>query len=236
MKPIRIVRHEEPITPGYLAETLEARGLPFEEIALDRGEALPQAIDDISALVFLGCTHSLTEDAPWMREEIRLIQSAANAGLPILGHCFGSQLIANALGGEVYPLAEKEIGWHTVRRADTAVAQDWCGEEEKTEILIWHHDGFTLPDAAAPLYSSRFCADQAFVVGDNILATVAHVEVTPELLENWVSLMPEDLAPVSERVQSPEQMRADLPGRVQRMQRLTDKLYHRWLSSFAPRS
>ena len=100
----------------------------------------------------------------------------------MLGHCLGSQLISKALGGTVAPMPAKEIGWYKVTRNESAESDGWLKEvPPEFEILIWHHDAFTLPPGATPLYSSAYCPDQAFVLG-NTLATVAHIEVTAPLL------------------------------------------------------
>lgn len=75
---------------------------------------VPQQIDNISGLVFLGGTMSVNDRHPWLAEEMRLIRVAATQGLPMLGHCLGSQLITKALGGTVAPMPNEEIGWHEV--------------------------------------------------------------------------------------------------------------------------
>jgi hypothetical protein len=98
------------------------------------------------------------------------------------------------------------------------------------EILIWHHDAFTLPPGATPLYSSKYCPDQAFVLG-NTLATVAHIEVTAPLLQKWLDIYGYDIAPISDSVQPIEDIRHSLDARVQHMHAtLTDRLYERWLA------
>ncbi|ODA66709.1 glutamine amidotransferase [Methyloligella halotolerans] len=232
MKPVRIIRHQDWIEAGHLTNTLERRGIPYEVVALDEGRTVPQETGDVSALAFLGCTHSLTEDADWMRDEIALIRKAADAGLPILGHCFGSQLISAAFGGEIVPMSQKEIGWHRVKIADSEAARSWCGDTEDPEILIWHHDAFTLPEGADPLYSTDFCPDQAFAIGDRIVGTVAHVEATPQLLKTWLQVYGDDIDQISETVQSADDIRADLEGRCARMHVLTDRLYDKWIGTF----
>ena len=229
MKPVRIFRHEHWIKAGYLTETLERRGIPYELVAIDQGTPVPHSIDDVSGLAFLGGTMSVNDPFPWIEDELRLIRQAAEHKLPVLGHCFGSQLISKALGGTVSPMPVKEIGWHTIELVDNAVTREWFDElPQRMKVLIWHHDAFTLPDGATPLYTSRFCPDQAFAL-DNMIATVAHIEVTETLLQEWLEIYGHDLAPISESVQSAEEVGCDLDKRVPTMQRLTDRLYDGWL-------
>jgi len=189
MKPIRIFRHEDWIKAGHLTDTLEQRGIPYELVALDAGEPVPDRVDDVSGLAFLGGTMSVNDPLPWIEDELRLIRRAKDKRLPVLGHCLGSQLISKALGGVVRPMPAKEIGWHEVTLLDNPAVQEWFGQLPRTlELLIWHHDAFTLPAGATPLYSSRFCPEQAFVI-DTMIATVAHVEVTSALLRGGWTFM-----------------------------------------------
>ena len=231
MKPIRIFRHEDWINPGRLAEYLDARKVPWEIVRIDQGEKVPLSIGDVSGLAFLGGTMSANDDYDWLADEIDLIRIAADEGVPMLGHCLGSQLIAKALGGTVEPMPQKEIGWHEVRKVDNPVARDWLGAvPDSFDIFIWHHDAFTLPPGAAPLYSSAHCPMQAFAFG-NTVAIVAHAEVTAAMMEEWLATFGYDIEPVSESVQPIEQIRQNLGERCATMHRLfTDRLYDAWLA------
>jgi GMP synthase-like glutamine amidotransferase len=231
LRPIRFFRHEDWIQPGRIAEYLDARAIPWEMVAIDRGEPVPQGIDDVSALVFLGGTMSVNDRHAWLNHEMRLIRTAAARDLPMLGHCLGSQLIAKALGATVAPMAAKEIGWHRVRQLENPVARDWLGAvPEDFELLIWHHDAFTLPPGAAPLYSSEHCAEQAYAIG-NTVATVAHPEVTSEMLQEWLRIYGYDIDAGPASVQSIEQIRERLAERCEAMHRLfTDRLYDVWIA------
>lgn len=236
MKPIRIFQHQGWVGGGRVIETLTRRNLPFEVVSIESGDRVPSAVDDVSAMVFLGGTMSANDPLPWIEGELSLIREGQAREIPMLGHCLGSQLISKALGGTVAPMSAKEIGWHTVTRSRGAGADGWLAEvPDQFDILIWHHDAFTLPPGAAPLYSSRFCPDQAFVLG-NTLATVAHIEVTAPLLREWLSIYGDDIAPISASVQESEQILHRLDERVQQMHAtLTDRLYERWLSRLEER-
>lgn len=231
MKPIRIFQHQSWIGPGRIAEALSDRKLPFEIIAIDKGDTVPSTIDDVSAMVFLGGTMSVNDPLPWIDAELALIHEGQARGMPMLGHCLGSQLISKALGGRIAPMPAKEIGWHKVMRNEGTEADRWlAGVPREVEILIWHHDAFTLPPGASPLFSSDHCPNQAFVLG-NTLATVAHVEVTAPLLREWLDIYGHDIDPISASVQPIEDIRHSLDARVQGMHAtLTDLLYGQWLA------
>jgi GMP synthase-like glutamine amidotransferase len=231
MKPIRIFQHQSWIGPGRVTETLSDKTLPFEIISIDRGAVIPSAVDDVSAMVFLGGTMSANDPLPWIDAELALIREGQARGMPMLGHCLGSQLISKALGGTVAPMPAKEIGWYKVTRNESAESGAWLKKVPlEFEILIWHHDAFTLPPGAMPLYSSTYCPDQAFVLG-NTLATVAHIEVTAPLLQKWLDIYGYDIEPISASVQPIEDIRQSLGARVQHMHAtLTDHLYEHWLA------
>lgn len=233
MKPIRIFRHEDWVRPGRLTAYLDSRTIPWELVCIDRGDDVPQQLDDVSGLAFLGGTMSVNDPLPWLDEEMRLIREAAQRNVPMLGHCLGSQLIAKALGGTVAPMPNKEIGWFQVVRCDNAIARGWLRDvPDPVDVFIWHHDAFTLPPGATALYSSKQYPEQAYARG-NILATVAHPEVTVDLLEDWLRLYGDDVAPVGPSIQPIEQIRKRAPERCATMHReLTDRLYDAWLMRF----
>jgi GMP synthase-like glutamine amidotransferase len=231
VKPIRIFRHEDWVKPGRLTEYLAIREVPWEFICIDRGDPVPLTVDDVSGLAFLGGTMSANDGYDWLSREIELIRLAAAEGLPILGHCLGSQLIAKALGGTVAPMPAKEIGWHQVEKLDNPIAREWLrAMPDRFEIFIWHHDAFSLPPGAAPLYSSAHCPMQAFALG-NTVVTVAHPEVTTAMLEEWLRIYGYDIEPTDPSVQPIETIRERLAERCATMHHLfTDRLYDAWLA------
>jgi GMP synthase-like glutamine amidotransferase len=225
-----LFRHEDWIQPGRIADYLDNRAIPWEMVALDRGESIPEDLDDVSALVFLGGTMSVNDGHAWLAREMRLIRAAAARDLPMLGHCLGSQLIAKALGATVAPMAAKEIGWHRMRRLDNPVAREWLGAvPERFELLTWHHEAFTLPPGATPLVASEHCLDHAYAIG-NTVATVAHPEVTAGMLQEWLQIYGHDIEADGASVQPIGQIRERLPERCETMHRVfTDRLYDAWI-------
>lgn len=230
MKPIHIIRHEDWIKAGRLADFLDEHDIPCTWTAIDQGDAVPQSVDNMSGLALLGCTYSVNDGYTWAEHEIALIKKALDADIPVLGHCFGSQLMSKAMGGSVYTMSQKEIGWHTATRQRSREADAWLGDApDQFKVLLWHHDAFTIPPGASPLYQTDFCPEQAFVYGDNV-ATVAHLEVTVQLLKEWLRIYGYDLEPVSDTVQSPESVGENLEQRVSEMHNITDRLYDKWLN------
>ena len=114
MKPIRIFRHVACEGPGYLGTFLENNNVPYEVICIDEGITVPQDLDDISGLVFMGGSMNVTDPLQWIDDEKKLIKKAIDKNIPVLGICLGAQLMSAALGGEISHDPDMEIAWHNV--------------------------------------------------------------------------------------------------------------------------
>jgi len=229
MKPLYIFRHVACEGPGYLADVLMGRDIPHRLICIDQGAAVPESPDGASGLVFMGGSMSVNDPLTWIEEELALIRRAAKAGVPMLGHCLGGQLISKALGGTVMANAVKEIGWLPVARVPGPEADALLGElPERFDVYHWHGETFSLPEGAVPLLRSEHCERQAWARG-NILALQCHVEMKADMVREWAALYRDQLEAVAPTVQSAEAMQERLSERVVDLQRVADVLYGRWL-------
>lgn len=149
-------------------------------------EDLSRALQHKGLTVILGGPIGVYEqqDYPFLAQEIALLQQRLAAGLPTLGICLGAQLIAHALGANVYAGPHKEIGWSRLSLAD--VPHHPLQALHDVEVLHWHGDTFDLPQGATLLASSTHYPHQAFSVGQNILALQFHAEVASDALEKWL--------------------------------------------------
>lgn len=229
MRPLTVFRHITCEGPGYLAEVLERNAVPCDIVRIDQGDTVPSSIDGSAGLVFMGGPMSVNDDLPWIEQELQLIRQAQAAGLPVLGHCLGGQLICRALGGTVGANPVKEIGWHAVCSAETAAARHWLGDQPgEPELFHWHGETFSLPEGADLLLENDNCAHQAFAIG-NTLALQCHVEMTAPMVAEWASLYADELQSPRDTVQSAEQMTSGLDERIRAAQQVADRLYQRWL-------
>jgi GMP synthase-like glutamine amidotransferase len=229
MRPLTVFRHITCEGPGYLAEVLERNAVPYDIVRIDQGDTVPSSIDGSAGLVFMGGPMSVNDDLPWIEQELALIRQAQAAGLPVLGHCLGGQLICRALDGTVAANRVKEIGWHSVRSTGTAAARHWLGEQPGgPELFHWHGETFSLPEGADLLLENDNCAHQAFAIG-NTLALQCHVEMTAPMVVEWASLYEDELQNPGDSVQSAEQMTSGLDERIEAAQQVADRLYQRWL-------
>ena len=172
-----ILQHEDPTPPGYVTEWLEEHGAEAEvfRIDLEDRELDPAAYD---LIVSLGSEFAAYDDSrDFVRREARLMERAVEADVPILGLCFGGQMLARVLGGEVHRGTESEIGWMPVRTRDPDLVPPgpW---------FQWHFDVIT-PPAGVDVVAETDLGAQAFVAGRS-LGLQFHPEVTPEIMDEWV--------------------------------------------------
>ena len=228
MKPIAIFRHSPGEGPGYFATFLDHHSLPWTLFRVDEGVSPPQAPGEFSGLCFMGGPMSVNDGLPWIPQTLKLIREADTAGIPVIGHCLGGQLIARALGGTVGRNPVKEIGWGVVEATADAAAADWLGDTGSFEAFHWHGETFTIPAGATRLLGSAHCANQAFVRGPH-LGLQCHVEMTHSMIRLWNRQWAAEGVPASASVQTPEQMEENIEARIAAMRAVADRLYTRWI-------
>lgn len=143
--------------PDLFQTLLRDRGFDFRTFAVVDGE-FPQGPHDADGWLITGSRHGAYEDHPWIPPLEQLIRDIQAANLPLVGVCFGHQIIAQALGGRV----EKFPGGWSVGRTE----YDWGGET--VALNAWHQDQVTQkPEGAKVLATSPFCANAALVYGQD---------------------------------------------------------------------
>jgi GMP synthase-like glutamine amidotransferase len=184
--PIRalILQHEDATPPGHVTDWLASRSATGEvfRIDLDDREVDPTAYD---AIVSLGSEFAAFDDShDFVPREVRLLDRAVEADVPVLGLCFGGQLLARVLGGRGFRADRSEIGWLPVRTRDPALVPEgpW---------FQWHFDSFTLPEGAG-LVADSDVGPQAFVAGRS-LGLQFHPEVTVDVMDEWVRVYRHEL-------------------------------------------
>ena len=126
---------------------------------------------------------------PWLAAEKELVREAAEDGRPILGVCLGVQVLAAALGAEVRPMEQAEVGLLPVELTTEGRAHPlFAGMPEPLVSLQWHGDTFELPDGAKLLASSPAAPNQAFQAGEAAYGVQFHLEVTPEMAREWAQV------------------------------------------------
>ena len=230
MRPLYLFRHISCEGPGYLAEVLERHAIPWKLVSIDAGDPVPADVEHCSGLVFMGGPMSVNDPLPWIEQELALIRMAHARDMPVLGHCLGGQLICRALGGTTTANPTREIGWHPVRKSDTAMAGKWLdGLPKEMTLFHWHCETFSIPAGAEVILENATCPHQAFAIG-NTLALQCHLEMQAPMVIEWASLYGDEIEQPTATVQSAADMTERLAARIQAAQAVADTLYRRWLA------
>ncbi len=179
-----IVQHEQPTPGGYIHQWLEQRGAEQDVYRIDIED---RRVDprEYDMVVSLGSEFAAFDDSiPWLETEKQLLLEASDADVPVLGICFGGQLLARVLGGKSFRSEIAEIGWLPVRSQDEALVSDgpW---------FQWHFDSFTVPPAAKLIADSP-AGPQAYALGRS-MGVQFHPEVTPGIMDSWVAVYRHEL-------------------------------------------
>ena len=174
-----VIQHEQPTPPGLIEPWLRERGAEIEILRIDEEDPHNLNPRDYGLIVSLGSEFAAYEDSiAWISHEVDLLQAASEADVPILGVCFGGQLLARTLGGEVFRSETEEIGWLPVETSEPYLVSDgpW---------FQWHFDTFTAPPGAQVIAETSV-GPQAYTIGRS-LGVQFHPEVTPEIMDAWVA-------------------------------------------------
>jgi len=148
----------------------------------------PSSVDDHDVYLFTGSPHGVYEDLPWIRESEAFVRDAVEAGKVLIGGCFGHQLIAQALGGEV---RKSERGWGIgVHRHALTGREPWMqGGPEVVNVLVSHQDQVVRPpEGAVVLASSAFCPNAMLRIGDRVLTMQGHPEMNVPTVDRLLDM------------------------------------------------
>ena len=184
MKPVLVRQHEGLTPPGLLAEWLEERGIPFEVSHSWKGQTVRDPAR-YSFVASLGSPHGPNDThEPAVVAELELIGGAVEKDVPVLGLCFGGEVLSAVLGGLVERAPRPELGWREIETDDPATVPPgpW---------LEWHYERFTTPPGATEIARTKD-AVQAFRYGPH-LGVQFHPESTVEIVGRWAGMDTERL-------------------------------------------
>ena len=185
---VLFVQQDHVSPPGPVGAQFAARGYDVEEFLIvpehrfddpDVAVTFPDPTD-YDAIVPMGAPWSVYDEptiGAWILEELSFLRKAHDAGVPVLGICFGGQALATALGGSVERAKTAEVGWYSIEtdEPDLVDVGPW---------FEWHHDRWQAPPGARVIARTA-AAEQAFVIGRS-LAVQFHPELTPTMLQGWL--------------------------------------------------
>ena len=171
-----VVRHHDMDSAGLIGAAFEDLGAELDVRLFPDDGPLP-GLAGVDHIVVLGAIPSVNDDLPWITDELAWLRAADQAGVPVLGICFGAQSLCAATGGRVEPSPRKEIGWVTCESAapDLVPPGPW---------LEFHGDRCLPAESARVLASNDLCV-QAFTVGRHF-AVQFHPECDGPQLKRWL--------------------------------------------------
>ena len=148
-----------------------------------RNGELPETASDFDAYLITGSRASVYDDEPWIDDLSAFVRDVADAGAPLVGICFGHQLLAHALGGEV---RKAETGWGVGPHEVTIEAPEpWMEPGPlRPRLQYMHQDQVVrLPEGGQVIGASDHCPVAMLRVGDRLLGMQAHPEFSTAFVE-----------------------------------------------------
>ncbi len=223
---VLVTKHVNMEGPGLIEDCLRQENIPYDVFNLESGSRLPKP-DNLTHLVILGGPMNVYEEDryPFLAAEDLFIKEAIQRGKSILGICLGAQLIAKALGAKVSKAPMKEIGWYDVSLTRIGSIDPFFSHLPKTfSVFQWHEDTFEIPHNAILIATSSRVPHQAFRYGENVYGLQFHLEVTQQIIREWVETYEEEFEGLESPLLSKRKILADTESKINPCKELGMKL------------
>jgi len=186
MKPTLVIQCADVVNGGSVVAYFRERGLPYLWHRIYESHAYPP-LTEFSRVVCLGSPKSVHDSSvdEGIHELHSFVAAVLRSDVPILGICFGSQLLAKLLGAEVRRLQKPELGLYRIKLTDAGRTDPiFHGLESELDQMEWHGESFKIPAGATLLAEGEPCQNQAFRLGKAI-GLQFHPEAVPEEIAAW---------------------------------------------------
>ncbi len=199
MAKILVIQHNDDDNLNDLAAPFLEAGLEIVQWHAEKTAPPVDSLDGFSGLVSLGAFAGVEDEAEttWMPFERKLIESALAIEMPVLGLCFGSQLLASVAGAEVGKSGKPEVGWYEVEMAEAAAEDPLMSVlGPQPEVIQYHYDTFNWPEESGAsghevtILGTANGMNQAFRVGKNAWGTQFHIEMNLPTMLGWIASYP----------------------------------------------
>jgi GMP synthase-like glutamine amidotransferase len=189
MTTILFVRCDKADSFGVAPSAVEATGATLRVWDAIVESGLRPTLDDVDGVVVFGSTFNMehADEQPFIKETSELMREAMDRRIPLLGVCFGGQLLAWTLDAEVGRSPVREVGFEPIHPTQDAVDDVLFSHLMDGDMAFqWHLDTFALPEGAKLLVTGDQVTNQAFRVGDLAWGTQFHLEVNGPEIEHWL--------------------------------------------------
>jgi GMP synthase (glutamine-hydrolysing) len=194
---VLVIRHEQCSSLGLLKVAFEQAKIPFVYLDTPEGETLVDSLTHYSHIIVLGGAVSAYEadQYPYLHYEFELLKQAIQQGIPVLGICLGSQILAHVLGGRVYRGEfGREAGWCELELTSEASDDPVLGDlPAQFKVFQSHQDTFDIPPGCVHLVKSSKYSNQAFRYRDQVWAIQFHPEIDEHVLSNCSAVIEQEL-------------------------------------------
>lgn len=171
---------------------LAEAGVTSKVVSPFDGDSLPESASQYAGIIVPGSRLHVSDDLPWMRETAEWLFTQADKGIPVLGVCFGFQLLAHYGGGKVVPNDKGvEFGSHEVHLSEEGQQEKLFEGIDSTFIAQqYHYDSVEYaPEGSICLAKNDHTACQGARFSENIIGIQWHPEITSEFVEAlWKSI------------------------------------------------
>lgn len=236
MRKIMIFQHvgHEPL--GTLNPMLKAAGFRIRYVNFGRDPQSEPDLEGYAGLIVLGGPMGVYEAAKFchLKFEMKKIEEALKRGIPVLGICLGSQLIASVLGADVRKNKQWELGWYNVGLTDHGKADPlFKAYAESERVFQLHQDHFDPPKTATHLAFSELAEGQAFRYGDKVYGLQFHLEADQAMIKRWLARDEnQKLMKESAGLFTPEKLAADTQACIERSLELSSKTFGKFIELF----
>jgi GMP synthase-like glutamine amidotransferase len=204
MKRILIIVPELVAPPGILGQALIENGVRYDAVFPVTRFASQSPIDypglpvgpgGYAGLIVMGGPMSAKDehDFPFLTETMALIRAFAAADRPVLGVCLGAQIIAHAFGGEIYRMGKLESGFYQLGLTPEGKADPLFRDiAEPVTTFENHYEATRDTPGAVTLVTGGACPVQAFRIGPKTYGVQFHVEVTIDIVRDWIRMFGKD--------------------------------------------
>ena len=189
-----MIRNDRYESFGVATSAFAWAGLDIRTVNVKAGVQLP-SLDEVAGVITFGGTANVDQvhDHPHLATVREYTRRAVEAGIPYLGICLGSQILARALGREVMRAPVREVGFepvHPTREAKDDPLLSLLGDGDM--VLQWHEDTHELPEGAVPLATGDRVPVQAYRIGARTWGIQFHLEVDAVELDWWLEIADAD--------------------------------------------
>ncbi len=231
MKPILLVRNDRYESFGLAPGALVWAGFDIRSVNLTDSDTRLPPLDEVSGVVTFGGTMNVdqVDEHPHLAEVRTYTRAAVQTGVPYLGICLGSQILARACGIDVVRGPVREVGFEPVRTTPEAAGDPLLSflEPEET-VLQWHEDTHELPPGATLLATGDRIPVQAYRIGELAWGIQFHFEVDRTELEWWLDIADAKIDLEADWGKSAARIRAEAERHIHRQHERGREIFRRF--------